>query len=211
MKLLNGAEIKKREEPGRKDETIKEGGREDRRGDMEFIEEDVGRAIERLKNKKAPRIDGRIDGIPMKAWRYGGATIQKGLTELLRRISNGDNLPEDWKTSVILPLYKKGDQEKTENYRGTSLLCSAYKIYAEMIRRKLEEETERLEVLPESQGGFTKGRGTMGNIFVLNHIVQREKIKREKKVFALFVDLKAAFDNIRREKLWSIIEELRST
>jgi len=77
-----------------------------------------------------------------------------------------------------------------------------------MIKRKLEEETERLEVLPESQGGFRKGRGTMDNIFILNHIVRREKIKREKKVFALFVDLKAAFDNIKREKLWSIIEEL---
>lgn len=131
---------------------------------MEFIEEEVGRAIERLKNKKVPG----IDGIPMEAWRYGGAAIRKGLTELLRRIWNRDNLPENWKTSVILPLYKKGNQEKTENYRGISLLCSAYKIYAEMIRRKLQEETERLEVLPESQGGFRKGTGTMDNIFVLN-------------------------------------------
>lgn len=164
MKLLNGAEIKEREEPERKDETIKEGGKEDRRDDMEFIEEDVGRAIERLKNKKVPG----IDGISIEAWRYGGAAIRKGLTELLRRIWNRDNLSEDWKTSVILPLYKKGDQEKTENYRGISLLCSAYKIYAEMIRRKLQEETERLEVLPENQGGFRKGTGTMDNIFVLN-------------------------------------------
>lgn len=131
---------------------------------MEFIEEDVGRAIERLKNKKVPG----IDGIPMEAWRNEGAAIRKGLTELLRRIGNRDNLSEDWKTSVILPLYKKGDQEKTENYRGISLLCSAYKIYAEMIRRKLQEETERLEVLRESQGGFRKGTGTMDNIFVLN-------------------------------------------
>lgn len=57
VKLLNGAEIKEREEPGRKDETIKEGGKEDRRDDMEFIKEDVGRAIERLKNKKVPGID----------------------------------------------------------------------------------------------------------------------------------------------------------
>lgn len=31
VKLLNGAEIKEREEPGRKDETIKEGRKEDRR------------------------------------------------------------------------------------------------------------------------------------------------------------------------------------
>lgn len=57
-------------------------------------------------------------------WKPGGAAIRKGLTELLRRIWNRDNLPEDWKTSVILPLYKKGDQEKTENYRNFIALFS---------------------------------------------------------------------------------------
>lgn len=72
VKLLNGAEIKEREKPGRKNETIKEGRKEDRRDDMEFIE-DVGRAIERLKNKKVPG----IDGIPMEAWRYGGAAKER--------------------------------------------------------------------------------------------------------------------------------------
>lgn len=68
VKLLNGAEIKEREEPGRKDETIKEGGKEDRRDDMEFIEEDVGRAIERLKNKKVPGIDSI-------RWKPGGMEV----------------------------------------------------------------------------------------------------------------------------------------
>lgn len=49
----------------------------------------------------------------------------------------------------------------------------------------------------------------MDNIFVLNHIVQRKKAKDNKdvKVFALFVDLKVAFDNVNREKLWKIMEE----
>lgn len=43
----------------------------------------------------------------------------------------------------------------------------------------------------------------------MNHIVQREKEKgRDKgKGYALFIDLKAAFDNVNREKLWEIMEE----
>lgn len=50
----------------------------------------------------------------------------------------------------------------------------------------------------------------MDNIFILNHyIVQREKEKgkEEGKVYALFIDLKAAFDNVDREILWKIMEE----
>jgi len=64
-------------------------------------------------------------------------------------------------------------------------------------------------MLPESQAGFRKGRSTIDNIFVLNHIVQRENLKRkeEKKVYAVFIDLKAAFDNVDRERLWRIMEE----
>lgn len=49
----------------------------------------------------------------------------------------------------------------------------------------------------------------MDNIYVLNHIVQREKLeeKGREKVYALFIDLKAAFDKVNRKKLWKIIEK----
>lgn len=57
-----------------------------------------------------------------------------------------------------------------------------------------------MDLLPESQAGFRRGRATIDNIFVLNHIIQREKKKRNKegRVYA-FVDLKASFDNVETE------------
>lgn len=126
---------------------------------------------------------------------------------MLRQIWMEGDLPKDWKTSIIVPLHKRGDQEVVGNYRGISLLCSAYKIYAEILRNRLELEAERLGLLPESQAGFRRGRSTMDNVFILNHLVQREKKKggKESKIYALFVDLKAAFDNVDREQLWSIL------
>lgn len=86
----------------------------------------------------------------------------------------GRRITKDWKTNVIVPLYKKGDHEKTENYRGILLLYTAYKIYAEIIRGRLEREVERLKLLPESQCGFRRGRGTIDNIFAISHLIQRE-------------------------------------
>lgn len=57
---------------------------------------------------------------------------------------------------------------------------TAYKIYAEVIRKRLEIEAEEKKMLLESQTGFTKGRSTMDNIFVLNNLVQREQGKEGK-------------------------------
>lgn len=86
------------------------------------------------------------------------------------------------------------------------MLCAAYKIYAEIIRGRLEKEVERKKMLPESHAEFRKGRSTIDNIFVLDHLIHREQQKKGKeKIYALFVDLKAAFDNIDRGKLWEIL------
>lgn len=54
---------------------------------------------------------------------------------------------------------------------------------------------EEKELIPESQTGFRKGRGTTDNIFILNHLIQREKKKEDKQAYIVSVDLKAAFDN----------------
>lgn len=47
----------------------------------------------------------------------------------------------------------------------------------------------------------------MDNVFIINHIVQREREEKESKVYAVFVDLKATFDNVRREDLWRLLED----
>lgn len=54
-------------------------------------------------------------------------------------------------------------------------------------------------------GRFQKRKG---NIFVLDHLIQKENYKEKGKIYALFVDLKAAFDNVERKQLsWKIIRE----
>jgi len=49
-------------------------------------------------------------------------------------------------------------EEKVTNYRDISLQCTAYKIYAEVIRYRLEKEVETKDIIPESQAGFKRGR-----------------------------------------------------
>jgi hypothetical protein len=43
----------------------------------------------------------------------------------------------------IMPIYKKGDRAKCENYRGIALGNAAYKILANIILKKIKPHTEK--------------------------------------------------------------------
>jgi len=111
----------------------------------------------------------------------------------------------------VVPLYKRGEKDIVGNYRGIFLLFTAYKIYAEVMRNRLEEKAEEKNLVPENQAGFKKGRATIDNVFILNLNVQREKRQEgeDGKIYMMFVDLKVAFDKVKRKILWRELRRLR--
>lgn len=58
-------------------------------------------------------------------------------------------------------------------------------------------------VLPESQFGFRKERGTIVMIFALRQS-QEKFLEQNKDLFIVFVDLTKAFETVARELLWKI-------
>lgn len=88
-----------------------------------------------------------------------------------------------------------------EDYRGVTIMPSLYKIYAEMLAGRLREELEEKGVLPPNQAGFRKEISTIDNIYVLNYLINRQIGGRGKKVVALFIDLRTAFDSVDRRVL----------
>ena len=87
----------------------------------------------RLGRKKAT---GR-DKIPTEAWEYGESIIMMEMKEILERIYVNEVIPDDWKTGVIVLIYKKGERNKVENYRRFALIDTGYKIYTDILRERL--------------------------------------------------------------------------
>ena len=98
--------------------------------------QEMKRAWDVVKKGKA----AGYDEIPNEAWMYGSDEFINKLICVIGKIWNGEDMPDDWKTSIIVPLYKKGEINDAKNYRGISLLSTAYKIYTEVIRNRLEKE-----------------------------------------------------------------------
>ena len=48
----------------------------------------------------------------------GGRKIRSEIHIFINYIWNKEELPEEWKESIIVPIYKKGDKTDYSNYRG---------------------------------------------------------------------------------------------
>lgn len=186
MEILEGEE--KRIEM----EEEKEEEEEEEEEEQEITREEVIEQLKRLKMEKAPG----EDGLENEVWRYMPKSIGEAMVNLLNKIWKGGGIPQEWKKGVICPIFKKGDKKETKNYRGVTLMDTAYKVYASILNEKLMREVK--DKLGEGQFGFRKKRGVMDAVYVLNHIVDRELGKKKGKVFVCFADLKAAFDRVDR-------------
>jgi hypothetical protein len=70
-----------------------------------------------LKSYKSPG----TDQIPAEVIKAGVETCSE-IHKLICSIWNKEELPQQWKESIIVPIHKKGDKTECNNYQGISLL-----------------------------------------------------------------------------------------
>jgi len=114
----------------------------------ELSASEIELAIEKLKSHKSPCTD-QISAELIKA---GGKTIRCEIRKLIISIWNKEELPEEWKESIIVPIYKKGDKIDCSNYSGISLLPTTYKILSNILLSRLTQYAE--EIIGDHQCGF---------------------------------------------------------
>jgi hypothetical protein len=59
---------------------------------------------------------------------------------------------EDWKNNIFIPVYRKGDKQKVENYSRISLLNACYKLCSKILNEKLIAQAEKFHL--DCQIGF---------------------------------------------------------
>ena len=120
---------------------------------------------------------------------------------LLEKIWSTERMPEDWRESKMVKLYKqKGDILSCENYRGIKLLEHSLKILERVIEGRLREIVK----IHNHQFGFMRGMSTVDATFIVRQI-QEKCLEGNRKVYWCFVDLEKAYDRVPRKVLyWSL-------
>jgi len=97
-------------------------------------------ATEKLKSHKSPG----TDQIPAELIKAGGRTHRYAIHKLIISMWNKEELPEELKESIIVPIHKKGDKTNCNNYGGVLLLPTTYKILSTILFSRLIPYAEKV-------------------------------------------------------------------
>ena len=78
------------------------------------------------------------DELPVEVWKCMGEMGIEFLTKLFNRLLMDERMPEEWRRSVLIPIYKnKGEAQCCGNYREIKLMSHTVKVWKRFIETRL--------------------------------------------------------------------------
>ena len=164
--------------------------------------QEVEKAISQIKDNKS----AGPDGIPPELFTHGGQTVATHLHRIFVKIWIEEVIPADMRNANIITIFKKNDRHNVNNYRGISILAVVGKIMALVMLNRMRDPIAET-VLPESQGGFRRNRGTTDMIFAVRQLMEKAR-EQHRNLYIAFVDFTKAFDSVNRNALWVIMKKM---
>jgi len=110
------------------------------------------------------------------------------------------------KETTIVPIHKRGERDRCQNYRGIALGNTAYKILSNIILGRIKPHIEK--DMGDYHNGFRDGRSVIDNIFALK-IINEKLWDYNHSVQYVFIDFQKACDSVHRGTLWECMEEFK--
>ena len=198
----------------------------DFRGDRRAIEEEerLNRLISEAEVRKAIKeireSSPGEEGVRIGYIRHACEEMQGLIIELVQLMfdERADKWSDALKTGVIVPLFKKGNRNDPNNYRGVCLLALGSRILARILAKRIGEWAETLKLLDENQAGFRRGRSTADVVQIMVRIEEDvQDLKRRNDEYNLninnktypearLLDLTKAYPRVNKPALWRLLE-----
>ena len=170
--------------------------------DEEILREEIIGGIDRLKKGKA----GGLDEVSPELIQTCKGRLIEFFYKLFNKLFNTSYFPINWAAAIVVPLYKKGDANVPDNYRGISLLSITSKIFTGILNKRLYNWAEENEKINIEQAGFRRSHSTIDHIYTLHSMISNCLYgRRRSKFYVCFVDFKKAFDTVKRDILWEVL------
>ena len=173
-----------------------QGAKSDYLGPLVVTPELVAKKIKAMKDNKSPG----VDGIPPKLLMETVEQISIPLARVFNLSLKEGVVPFEWKEANIIPLFKKGSRNKSENYRPVSLTSVICKLLERLIKDHMVDFLVKHKLLNSSQHGFLKARSCLTNMLCFFEEITKW-IDVGSPVDIIYLDFQKAFDKVPHQRL----------
>ncbi|GJQ80516.1 hypothetical protein Trydic_g12407 [Trypoxylus dichotomus] len=154
--------------------------------------EEILAIIKALRPNKAPG----AEGITNTALKNAPKKFVMHMTNICNAMLRLRHFPTTWKLADVVMIPKPGQAAGwPQNYRPISLLPAMGKIAERIVLRRLKDEAEDLDIVPNSQFGFRSEHNTTLQVLrVVEHV--KEGFNLGEYTGAVFLDVAKAFDKV---------------
>ena len=129
------------------------------------------------------------------------------ITTLAEHSINSGTFPSSWKTSNVVPIFKKHDKSVASNYRPISLLSCTSKIVERLVYNELFDFCLSNNLLSHKNSGFKRRDGTINQLINLTNKIYKG-LDDSEEIAVIFLDLSKAFDRVCHSKLLYKLEKI---
>ena len=140
------------------------------------------------------------DEISGKLLKTVGSEISEIYTFLFQTSLNQGKIPNDWKRAKIMPIFKKGDKSKPENYRPISLTSISCKLLEHIIYSNIINHLEKHKVLNDIQHGFRHRRSCESQLISVTNDFSN-CLNNRSQIDSILLDFSKAFDKVDHKGL----------
>ena len=169
---------------------------EDFISDISTSPEIIFRILKKLKTNSA----AGPDGLPPIFYHHTAPSLSFPLSIIFRTLIDTHSIPDEWRTAIITPKFKKGSPSDQANYRPISLTCTSCKILESIITSEILQFSLDHHLITKHQHGFISRHSTSSNLLeCINDWTI--SISNKKSVTIAYIDYKSEFDCISHPKL----------
>lgn len=135
------------------------------------------------------------DGISNRILRECADSLSVPLARLFNWSLQLGRFPTPWKLANVVPVYKKSDRQKVENYRPVSLLSTLSKVLERIVHSRLYDYCMENNLLTEKNSGFKRQDSTVNQLLHITNIIGNALDQKEDACL-VFLDISKAFDRV---------------
>ena len=164
--------------------------------DIIVTEDGVAKLLRRINPNKACG----PDMIPARILKELADEISPSLTAIFQKSLNSGTVPDDWRSTNLSAIFKKGDRFKASNYRPVSLTSLCCKVQEHIITSNILKHLEEHDILTDCRHGFRARRCCETQLVTLVHELA-EATDRGRQTDMIILDFSKAFDRVPHLRL----------